>query len=275
MPVDVDAYRVSPTGDRIAFSMSVFRDCAGPGLHQGQGRRERKGQGHRQGLRPPVRAPLGYLGRRPQRRAVLGAARRQRPRERRAGQPVRLAGRRRALEALRRPRGIPLQPGRQDRRVLGAHRRQDRSLVDQLRPVFGAGRRAASAAQPDRGQPGLGHQGRVLAGRPHPRLPVDDASGLRSRPLPHRAARPGQRQEAQHRRELGPLAGQHPVDARRQVPDRRRRRHRPAQAVLDRRRQRQGHAADQQGLDRRLRRARRHRRLHPGQPGIAAPSCTP
>ncbi len=28
MPVDVDAYRVSPTGDRIAISMSVFRDCA-------------------------------------------------------------------------------------------------------------------------------------------------------------------------------------------------------------------------------------------------------
>jgi len=27
MPVDVDAYRVSPTGDRIALSMSVFRDC--------------------------------------------------------------------------------------------------------------------------------------------------------------------------------------------------------------------------------------------------------
>jgi dipeptidyl aminopeptidase/acylaminoacyl peptidase len=28
MPVDVDAYRVSPTSDRIAISMSVFRDCA-------------------------------------------------------------------------------------------------------------------------------------------------------------------------------------------------------------------------------------------------------
>jgi dipeptidyl aminopeptidase/acylaminoacyl peptidase len=27
LPVDVDAYRVSPTGERIAISMSVFRDC--------------------------------------------------------------------------------------------------------------------------------------------------------------------------------------------------------------------------------------------------------
>ncbi|MDN4037229.1 S9 family peptidase [Massilia sp. YIM B02443] len=28
LPLDVDSYRVAPTGDRIAFSSSVFRDCA-------------------------------------------------------------------------------------------------------------------------------------------------------------------------------------------------------------------------------------------------------
>lgn len=28
LPLDVDSYRVAPTGDRIAFSTSVFRDCA-------------------------------------------------------------------------------------------------------------------------------------------------------------------------------------------------------------------------------------------------------
>jgi dipeptidyl aminopeptidase/acylaminoacyl peptidase len=28
LPIDVDAYRVSPTGDRIALGISVFRDCA-------------------------------------------------------------------------------------------------------------------------------------------------------------------------------------------------------------------------------------------------------
>ncbi|MEH6434960.1 S9 family peptidase [Massilia sp. DD77] len=28
LPLDVDSFRVSPTGDRLAFSMAVFRDCA-------------------------------------------------------------------------------------------------------------------------------------------------------------------------------------------------------------------------------------------------------
>jgi dipeptidyl aminopeptidase/acylaminoacyl peptidase len=28
LPIDVDAFRIAPTGDRIALSMSVFRDCA-------------------------------------------------------------------------------------------------------------------------------------------------------------------------------------------------------------------------------------------------------
>ena len=28
LPLDVDNFRVSPTGDRIALSMAVFRDCA-------------------------------------------------------------------------------------------------------------------------------------------------------------------------------------------------------------------------------------------------------
>lgn len=28
LPLDIDAFHVAPTGDRVAFSMSVFRDCA-------------------------------------------------------------------------------------------------------------------------------------------------------------------------------------------------------------------------------------------------------
>jgi dipeptidyl aminopeptidase/acylaminoacyl peptidase len=88
LPLDVDNFRVSPTGERIALSMAVFRDCADLACTKA-GRCQGQGQGQRPGLRPPVRAPLGYLGRRPQRRAVLGAARRQRPRQR---APVSLSG---------------------------------------------------------------------------------------------------------------------------------------------------------------------------------------
>jgi dipeptidyl aminopeptidase/acylaminoacyl peptidase len=137
LPIDVDAFRVSPTGDRIALSMSVFRDCADLACTKAKADAKEKDKASGQVYdRLFVRHWDTWAD---GRNAVLYSA----PLDAtaasaRPGQPVRLAGRRRALEAFRRPRGIPLQPGRQDRRVLGAHRRQDRSLVDQLRPVFGA-----------------------------------------------------------------------------------------------------------------------------------------
>ena len=46
LPLDVDNFRVAPTGDRLAFSLAVLR----PGLHQGPARCERKRKGHRQGV---------------------------------------------------------------------------------------------------------------------------------------------------------------------------------------------------------------------------------
>jgi dipeptidyl aminopeptidase/acylaminoacyl peptidase len=141
LPLDVDNFRLSPQGDRLLFSMAVFRDCAD--LACTKARLDEQGKNKASGKvydRLFVRhwdtwadgrnnvlysAPIDASGK------VSGPA----------GQPERHARWRCAIQAFRRPRRIPLQPGRQDGGLLGPHRRQDGSLVDQLRCLHGAGHR--------------------------------------------------------------------------------------------------------------------------------------
>jgi Tol biopolymer transport system component len=89
LPLDVENFRLSPQGDRLLFSMAVFRDCVD--LACSKSRLDEQGKVKASGkvYDKPVRAPLGYLGRWPQQCAVCGAYRCQRQGH---GQPVSLSG---------------------------------------------------------------------------------------------------------------------------------------------------------------------------------------
>jgi dipeptidyl aminopeptidase/acylaminoacyl peptidase len=123
LPLDVDTFRLSPQGDRLLFSMAVYRDCAD--LACTKKRLDEKAKVKASGKvydQLFVRHWDTWADGR--NNAVLGAHRRQRQGQRRPGQPERHPRRRCAIQAVRRQRRIQLQPGRQDGGLLGPHRRQ-------------------------------------------------------------------------------------------------------------------------------------------------------
>ena len=122
---------VSPDGARLAVILDVFPDCETLACTaerlEARGARRRT----RQALRPPLRAPLGHLERRPPLAPFVRAGDG-------GGDAVdvtRGPRRRRALEAVRRHRGDRLHAGRQGARVHGAGGGRRGALVDQLRPL--------------------------------------------------------------------------------------------------------------------------------------------
>ena len=135
LPVDVDAFLLSPDGKRVAVAAGAFPECGADLACTRRDRRRRQRQGHRHSLRPPVHPPLGHLGRRPHQPPVrrapstasggeVGDARRL---------PTSIADV--PSQTVRRPRGCRLGAGRQ---VAGRQRapvQRRRTAVDQLRPL--------------------------------------------------------------------------------------------------------------------------------------------
>ena len=161
-------------------------------------------EGERPGLRPAVRAPLGHLeGRHPV--AALHPIFGRRRQGRRARQGLGIGARRCALQALRRRRGLRLQPRRLAHRVQRPSRRPQRTVVDQLRPLRGARRRLRAGAQPHRRQQGLGRPPRVPRGR-QSRLARHGPARLRGRPLQGDAARRARRRRPSSSRSRAPAA---------------------------------------------------------------------
>jgi dipeptidyl aminopeptidase/acylaminoacyl peptidase len=201
-PVDVANYSISPDGRLLAFAADVFPDCDASKILACTAERlapQREGPQLRPALHPPVRPPLGHLEGRPPQPPLRLAARRQ-PRPHR---PQLRPRRRRPLQALRRHRRVHLQPRRQADRLLRPRGRQDRALVDQLRPLRRPRRRLFRPRQPHQGQPRLGHPPRLLPRRQDPRLSRHDPPRLRGRPLPHPWSAPGPKDRPRSSRPTG------------------------------------------------------------------------
>ena len=122
--------------------LEVFPDCADLACTKKRLDERSRAKAHRADFHDAVHPPLGHLGRRPPHAPVRLPAR----------MPTAVVApdaappdagdqRRRALEALRRRRGVRLLARRPHARLRRAHRRPRGALVDQLRPLRGASRR--------------------------------------------------------------------------------------------------------------------------------------
>ena len=158
LPLDVSGFKLSPDGKQIVLSVDVFHRLCRPGLHEKAARRTRQTR-PAAGSTTSCSSATGIPGPTGARSQLFiadvpghGSADRHRtaaadPRHRR----------RRAVQAVRRRQRVRVLAGRQDRVLRRAHRRQDRAVVDQLRCLFGAGRRLGAAEEPDRreSRPGM------------------------------------------------------------------------------------------------------------------------
>ena len=182
-PLDVGAFALSPDGKQLAVALEVFVDCADLVVHGRPRRRRREAQGHRPPLRLAALPPLGHLGGRPPLAPVRGAGRhvRQDAERRRADRRDEGHGRRRAVQAVRRRRGVHVHARQPRPRLHRARRRPRGSVVDQPRSVGGAARRQPEAAQPDRRQQGHRHRAGLLARRQDAGVSIDGPRRL-SRP---------------------------------------------------------------------------------------------
>ena len=88
-----------------------------------------------------------------------------------------------------------------------AHRGQDRTVVDEFRHLRGACRWLRRAAQPDRSEQGVGQRAAGVRRRQDAVLPRDEAPDVRGGPLRHHGAGSGQRQDSRDRSAMGSLRG--------------------------------------------------------------------
>ena len=181
MPLDVGAFALSRATARSWPSPSRSSSTA-PTLActVDRRRRRREAQGHRPALRLAASSATGTPGRTAGARTSSSCPwppTAPRPRRRRDEGH----GRRRAVEAVRRRRGVHLHAGRPRHRVHRPRRGPRGGLVDEPRPLGRADRRQRQAAQPDRRQQGHRHRPGVLARRQDARVSVDGARRLRGR----------------------------------------------------------------------------------------------
>ena len=130
LPLDVDNLIISPDGHHLGFTMEVFPGTSFEDTKKKLDQKEkRKATGRT--LRSALHTPLGHLERRSPLPPVRDAFRREAIPNQRHG----THGRRHALEALGRARGVHLHPRRQRSRLHRPRRRAQGGLVDQFRSV--------------------------------------------------------------------------------------------------------------------------------------------
>ena len=232
----------APKGDRVFVSVEVFRDCPTLACTKAAARhRGARAEAARRALRPASSCVTGIRG--------ATAAARSSSRSRSspsgtaggdAGQSHRRTRRRRAGEALRRPRGLRDQ-SRTGRPVAFSIRARARraspgrpiSTSTSCPPAGGTPRNLTADNPAWDAQPAFSPDGAT------PRVPRHGSAGIRVRPLSSRAPRSAERREASAHPELGPLDRELRLVARRQNPVRDHRSSRPASSVGDRRSHRQ------------------------------------